>query len=335
MALHEVGFIEVFPPRAAGSRPPVLLQTLEAQLLEATNAAARSASAGPHQQRDPNIAANLSLDAHRQVFQTFIDGFGVYGPLLSQVKQGFDQAIEAGLKDALDNSNLRLQLLTARQEQASATSAAKAEIIDGEAPQRERLYHDIAAAQARLTAAQQRRSLALKDLNRAKQELERLRGLAKGSKATKQRLADAAAAEADWLARPGAAGTLSMIAGPLSKQEDEELEAELGLALESSTPKHPLEQALQLLEKHDAAAAAKLLEQHTGASSSGGTGKQQQQQQQQQPAEPSPEVAEEQQQQHAEEQAEEQAECDAEGEQPASCQEEPLLPQQHQLQEGS
>lgn len=67
-----------------------------------------------------------------QVFQTFIDGFGVYGPLLSQVKQWFDQAIEAGLKDALDNSNLRLQLLTARQEQASATSAAKAEIIDGE-----------------------------------------------------------------------------------------------------------------------------------------------------------------------------------------------------------
>jgi hypothetical protein len=88
----------------------------------------------------------------------------------------------------------------------------------GEAPQREQLYHDIAAAQARLTAAQQRRSLALKDLNRAKQELERLRGLAKGSKATKQRLAEAAAAEAEWLARPGAAGTMGMIAGPLSKQ---------------------------------------------------------------------------------------------------------------------
>jgi hypothetical protein len=66
------------------------------------------------------------------VFQTFIDGFGVYGPLLSQVKQGFDQAIEAGLRDALDNSNLRLQLLAVRQEQAAATAAARAEIIDGE-----------------------------------------------------------------------------------------------------------------------------------------------------------------------------------------------------------
>jgi hypothetical protein len=91
-------------------------------------------------------------------------------------------------------------------------------LLAGEAPQREQLYHDIAAAQARLTAAQQRRTLAMKDLNRAEQELKRLRGLAKGSKATKQRLAEAAAAEAEWLARPGAAGTLAMVAGPLSKQ---------------------------------------------------------------------------------------------------------------------
>lgn len=59
--------MQVFPPRAAGSRPPVLLQTLEAQLLEAANLASRAASAGPHQQRDPQLAANLSLDAHRQV----------------------------------------------------------------------------------------------------------------------------------------------------------------------------------------------------------------------------------------------------------------------------
>jgi hypothetical protein len=101
-------------------------------------------------------------------------------------------------------------------------------------------------------------------------------------------------------------------------QEDEELEAEMGLALESTTPKHPLEQALQLLEQHDATGAAKLLEQHTGASDSGSTGKQLQQQQlQQQPEQQSleqqveePEPAE-QQQQHADEQLA----CGADGEQ--------------------
>jgi hypothetical protein len=51
----------------------------------------------------------------------------------------------------------------------------------------------------------------------------------------------------------------------LYAQEDEELEAEMGVALESNTPQHPLERALQLLEKHDAASAAKLLENHMGA----------------------------------------------------------------------
>lgn len=58
---------QVFPPRAASSRPPVLLQTLESKLLEAKNAAGRLASAGPHQQRDPQLADNLLLDSHRQV----------------------------------------------------------------------------------------------------------------------------------------------------------------------------------------------------------------------------------------------------------------------------
>lgn len=54
----------------------------------------------------------------------------------------------------------------------------------------------------------------------------------------------------------------------LSLQEDEELEAELGVALDSSTPQHPLERALQLLEKHDAASAVKLLEHHIGTGTS-------------------------------------------------------------------
>lgn len=63
-------------------------------------------------------------------------------------------------------------------------------------------------------------------------------------------------------------------------QEDDELEAEMGVMTEDRTPKHPLEHALQLLEKHDAAAAAEFLEEQTG-SSSGATEQQQQQPEQQ------------------------------------------------------
>jgi len=38
-------------------------------------------------------------------------------------------------------------------------------------------------------------------------------------------------------------------------QEDQELESEMGVGLQDTTPKHPLEEALQLLQKHDAAVA--------------------------------------------------------------------------------
>lgn len=270
LVLMEVGFIEVFPPRASGSRQPVLLQTLETQLLEASNAASRLASAGPHQQRDPKLAANLSLDVHRQVFQTFADGFGeAYKPLLTEIQQAFDASIQQGLQDSQENTTLRQQLLQAASEQAAAEDAATAEVISGREQQRQDLYDQIAAAQVQLDAAQRRRDLARRDLARAKAELERLRGSTKASKVAKQRLSDAATAEANWLAaRPQAAALLAMAAGPLTDQEDEELEAELGVSLDSSTPQHPLERALQLLEKHDATSAAKLLEHHMGAGTS-------------------------------------------------------------------
>ncbi|KAF8070888.1 hypothetical protein HT031_000969 [Scenedesmus sp. PABB004] len=258
----EVGFIEVFPPRAAGSRPPALLQTLEARLLEATNAAARAAGAGPHQRRDPALAANLALD----VLAAFIDGFSAaYAPLLRDVQAAFDGAIAQGLRDALDASALRAKLLAARAAQAAAARAARAEVIDGQAAERACAHRAIAAAQARLAAAERRRAVGARDLARARQELAHVHALARASRAAKARQAEAAAAEAEWAAKPGAAGMLSMVAEPLSKQEEEELEAELGVAAEAATPKHPLQQALELLEAHDAAAAARLLEQTTGA----------------------------------------------------------------------
>lgn len=71
------------------------------------------------------------LLAPLQVFQSFIEGFGVYGPLLSQIKQVFDQAVEDGLKDALENTKLRKQLSEARQQQVAVEAAARAEVMDG------------------------------------------------------------------------------------------------------------------------------------------------------------------------------------------------------------
>lgn len=85
--------------------------------------------------------------------------------------------------------------------------------------QRQELYDAIAAAQKRLEAAQRRRGLAARDLTRAKTELERLKASTKASKAAKQRLTDAATAEADWVAaRPHAPTLLAMAAGPLTPE---------------------------------------------------------------------------------------------------------------------
>jgi hypothetical protein len=82
---------------------------------------------------------------------------------------------------------------------------------------RQDLYDAIAAAQKRLEAAQRRRGLAGRDLTRAKTELERLKASTKASKAAKQRLTDAATAEANWVAaRPHAPTLLAMAAGPLT-----------------------------------------------------------------------------------------------------------------------
>ncbi len=52
------------------SRPPKLLQELEAILvdrLRANDKAAAVGALGSSKDRDPKLAANLSLDAHRQV----------------------------------------------------------------------------------------------------------------------------------------------------------------------------------------------------------------------------------------------------------------------------
>jgi hypothetical protein len=79
-------------------------------------------------------------------------------------------------------------------------------------------------------------------------------------------------AEAPLLRLPRRRGAPDCLLLPRWTQEDEELEAEMGVALDGSAvaaSKHPLERALALLEKHDTQAAAALLEQHvSGAGTS-------------------------------------------------------------------
>lgn len=70
------------------SRPPKLLQELESLLVDRLRNNDKAVSITPlaTKDRDPGMAANLSLDAHRHVFGAFIEGFGTYTSLLSRVQ---------------------------------------------------------------------------------------------------------------------------------------------------------------------------------------------------------------------------------------------------------
>lgn len=81
--VNDPGFLEVFPRVA--SRPPKLLQELEAILVDRLRANDKAASMtvlGSARERDPKLSANLSLDGHRQVcvgFAFLHEGMGLDG----------------------------------------------------------------------------------------------------------------------------------------------------------------------------------------------------------------------------------------------------------------
>ena len=79
-------FVQVFP--RVSSRPPKLLEQLESILVDRLRNNDKAASTAPllTKDRDPGMATNLSLDAHRQTMSAFIGGFSTYTALLTRVQ---------------------------------------------------------------------------------------------------------------------------------------------------------------------------------------------------------------------------------------------------------
>ena len=71
-------------------------------------------------QKDTNtlVTANLTLDAHRQVFEAFIHSFTTYRPLLLKVRQAFEEALEDALSSQADNIHMKAQLAALHQRKA-------------------------------------------------------------------------------------------------------------------------------------------------------------------------------------------------------------------------
>ena len=90
--------LQVYP--RVSSRPPKLLEQLESILIDRLRHNDRVASTAPllTKDRDPRLASNLSLDAHRQAFSAFIEGFTTYTPLLTRIQVRVSTLTTATLK---------------------------------------------------------------------------------------------------------------------------------------------------------------------------------------------------------------------------------------------
>ena len=76
--------LQVFPRN--NTRPPKLLERLQEQLASDLRAAERAACSLAPSDRNPTAAANLRLDVHRRLFDSFIGGFAAYKPILVRIK---------------------------------------------------------------------------------------------------------------------------------------------------------------------------------------------------------------------------------------------------------
>lgn len=93
--------VQVYP--RSGDKRPILMAKLEAMLMEKIRVAERMVSPAylAQEKRGTNRAmgaANLRLDAHRQVFEAFIQAFTTYRPLLRRIKDEYEQVLDDGLR---------------------------------------------------------------------------------------------------------------------------------------------------------------------------------------------------------------------------------------------
>ena len=95
---HTNGYYEVYP--RGGGRKPALLVQLESLLAEQLRLSEKLASVkgGIHGADYRDESGALALEAHRAVFDAFINAFTTYRPLLTKVKEHYDRALDRALR---------------------------------------------------------------------------------------------------------------------------------------------------------------------------------------------------------------------------------------------
>ncbi|KXZ51671.1 hypothetical protein GPECTOR_11g123 [Gonium pectorale] len=222
---NDPGFLEVFPRVA--SRPPKLLQELEAILVDRLRANDKAASVGPlgsARERDPKLAANLSLDAHRQasagsgVLAAFVAGFSTYAPLLSRIQAEFDRALNEGVRSAQENVEMRYAMAKNELERERATAEVRGQVLAEDLSFRASALARLHELRERAARAEKKKQLAEKDLREAQAEEARMRVLVEQLRATNTRLTELLAEEEQWAAKPLSSHLQGLKIGPLTKE---------------------------------------------------------------------------------------------------------------------
>ncbi|GIL45964.1 hypothetical protein Vafri_3077 [Volvox africanus] len=234
---NDPGFLEVFPRVA--SRPPKLLQELEAILVDRLRANDKAASVGPlgcARDRDPKLSANLSLDGHRQVLAAFVTGFSTYAPLLSRIQAEFDRALNEGVRSAQENVEMRYAMARNELAREKATAEVRGQVLAEDLAFRAAALSRLQELRDRAARAEKKKLTAEKDLREALAEQMRMRSLVEQLRASNAKLTDLLAEEDRWASKPLSGQVRSLRIGPLTKEDEVFLEQELGGMELSSTP---------------------------------------------------------------------------------------------------
>eukprot|EP00873_Tetraselmis_striata_P013909 jgi/Tetstr1/434173/TSEL_023284.t1 len=248
-SLDDNGFLEVYP--RSSSRQPHLLQQLEILLQDRLHKGEKLASPLGPGHRNPAIAANLKLHAHRDVWDAFISSFGTYQPLMAEIKKEYDAALHQSLIAAggepvdadgvgggggetgqlppflapSDYASLSLRRSGLRSSrQAASVDKAVQEVTASTANEMQELADKLAATErraaqleARATAVEALATSARTDASACQEAVER-------SKAMHTQLLARLAGEQEWLAKPGSKEVKGIEIGPYMEEKGEEEE---------------------------------------------------------------------------------------------------------------
>uniref|UniRef100_A0A7S3QTX1 Uncharacterized protein n=1 Tax=Dunaliella tertiolecta TaxID=3047 RepID=A0A7S3QTX1_DUNTE len=241
------GFLEVFP--RVPSRPPRLLQELEALLVDRLRINDRLASTSMllTKDRDPGMAANLSLDGHRQVFTAFIQSFAAYSSLLGRIQTALEQTLKDGMHCAIENIHLRERMGEEAHKRKVATARVRTQIMTSERAFKQAAFEKLQQARERVQRATKRAAAAEKERDKVRHQASVLEESVAALKNRQACLKALTAREVAVSQQPSSGHVLALKIRPLTHEDKRLLEQEHGSAVAHVLGEEPEPEMLKSL----------------------------------------------------------------------------------------